>query len=225
MSIKQFTQNDVEIIENNTKYQGFFKIDEYKLRHRLFNGGYSQILSREIFERGNAVVLMPYDVSNDTLVFVTQFRVGALTESTDNNGQSSSPWLLEFVAGMFNENENPIEVAIRETKEEANLIISAKDVEPIMQYLSSPGGTTENIHLYIGYVDSTNNEGDYISGVYGLVDEGEDIQVSVLPRISAMKLLDEGKINNAATIIGLQWLQLNYQRIQNQQRKLSLGIE
>lgn len=216
MPIKQFSQNDVEIIANNTKYQGFFKIDEYQLRHRLFNGGYSKTLSREIFERGDAVVLMPYDVNNDAVIFLTQFRAGALKQST--NEKAPSPWLIEFVAGMFNENENPIEVAIREAKEEANLDICAKEIEPIMQYLSSPGGTTENVHLYIGYVNSLDKQGNKIAGVYGLDEEGEDILVSVQPRVDAMKLLAEGKINNAATVIGLQWLQLNYQRIQKQQR-------
>jgi len=223
VTIKQFTHKDVEIIANNTKFQGFFKIDEYQLRHRLFNGGYSKMITREIFERGDAVVLMPYDVANDTVVFVTQFRVGALKHTVDNkvtgdfssDDSSPSPWLIEFVAGMFNENENPIDVAIREAKEEANLDIDVKDVEPIMQYLSSPGGTTENIHLYIGYINSKDEQGNNIAGVYGLDDEGEDILVSVVPRVEAMKLLAEGKINNAATVIGLQWLQLNYQRIQN----------
>lgn len=226
--IKQFTQNDVEIITINTKYQGFFKIEEYQLRHRLFNGGYSKTLSREIFERGDAVVLMPYDVANDAVVFVTQFRSGALkpalkptieNQSVNNcsTKNTQSPWLIEFVAGMFNENENPVEVAIREAKEEANLDINEKDIEPIMQYLSSPGGTTENIHLYIGYVNSIDEQGKNIAGVYGLDEEGEDILVSVVPRVEAMQLLAEGKINNAATVIGLQWLQLNYQRIQIQQ--------
>lgn len=215
MSIGKFTSEDVEITAKNCRYKGFFTIDEYQIRHKLYRGGYSKTLTREIFERGDAVVLMPYDVKNDNLVFVTQFRVGALRLASENKTQS--PWLLEFIAGMFNDNENPIDVAIREAKEEANITISAENITPIMQYLSSPGGTNENIHLYLGLVSSLDEQGNSIAGVYGLAEEGEDILVSVMSRVEAMVLLAQGKINNAATIIGLQWLQLNYQQLQAKQ--------
>ena len=83
-----------------------------------------------------------------------------------------------------------------------------------MQYLSSPGGTTENIHLYLGLVNSLDEQGKPITGYYGLAEEGEDILVSVMSRVEAMQWLAQGKINNAATVIGLQWLQLNYQQLQ-----------
>jgi len=201
--IQPFGHNDLEILQIITRYQGFFKLDEYHLRHRLFNGGYSKILTREVFDRGDAVVLMPYDAINDRVVFTCQFRPGALKQQV--------PWLLEFIAGMFAPNENPIDVAIREAKEEANLSICADEIYPIMQYLSSPGGTNENIHLYVGLVDSYK-----INGVYGLPEEGEDILVTSFSRLEAMELLVQGKINNAATVIGLQWLQLNYARLQQQ---------
>ncbi|WP_286262797.1 NUDIX domain-containing protein [Thalassotalea atypica] len=195
--IAGFTRNNVNIHKVLTKYDGFFKINEYQLSHALFQGGESHLLSREIFERGDAVVLMPYDPKRDSLVFNEQFRPGAL-RTTEN------PWLLEFVAGMFGENESPQDVAIREAKEEANLDIYINDIEPIMEYLSSPGGTSEKIHLYVAKVDARN-----VSGVFGLKTEGEDIRVSEIKRADALMLLAEGKICNAATIIGLQWLALN----------------
>ncbi len=216
VSIDTFTRSDVKVIAKKCCYQGFFTIDEYQLQHKLYQGGYSKILTREIFERGDAVVLMPYDVKNDNLIFVTQFRAGALRLANENKEQS--PWLIEFIAGMFNENENPIDVAIREAKEEANLIIDAANISPIMQYLSSPGGTTENIHLYLGLVNSLDEQGKPITGYYGLAEEGEDILVSVMSRVEAMQWLAQGKINNAATVIGLQWLQLNYQQLQAKQQ-------
>jgi ADP-ribose pyrophosphatase len=193
-----FNGDDVEVLQVTNRYQGFFKIDEYHLRHRLFEGGYSKVLTREIFDRGDAVVIMPYDAVNDRIIFTCQFRPGALA-------RTQTPWLIEFVAGMFNDNENPIEVAIREAKEEANLTITTENITPIMQYLSSPGGTNEYIHLYLGLVDSTG-----IEGVYGLPEEGEDIIVTSFSRSEAMALLAQGKINNASTVIGLQWLELNY---------------
>ena len=184
------------------QYHGFFKINEYQVTHKLFNGAYSDSLSREIFERGDAVVVVPYDPIKDQVVLVEQFRAGAL--KGDN-----SPWLLEFVAGMFDDNESPEDVAIREAQEEANLIIEKSALIPVMKFFPSPGGTSECIHLYAAKVDATN-----VGGIYGLPEEGEDILVHVMARTKALALLAEGKIYNAATVIGLQWLALNYQQFE-----------
>jgi ADP-ribose pyrophosphatase len=190
------------IHQKKTQYQGFFKLDEYKFSHQCFNGSESKILSREIFERGDAVVLIPYDPVLDNIVLIEQFRPGAIRAG-------DTPWMLEFIAGMFNEGEQPIDVAIREAKEEANLDIKESSITKVMTYLSSPGGMSEAVHLYIATIDSSN-----VGGVYGLAEEGEDILVHVLKRTEAFELLAQGKILNAATIIGLQWLELNDQKIQ-----------
>lgn len=61
-SIVTFTKNDVEIIARETLYTGFFSLVRYRFRHRLFNGGMSGEVQREIFERGHAAVLLPYDL-------------------------------------------------------------------------------------------------------------------------------------------------------------------
>ena len=200
-SILRFDHRDISIHTIKREYDGFFKVDQYTLSHRQYDGTTSKELTREIFERGDAVVLMPYDAINDKLILIEQFRPGAIRSN-------DTPWLLEFVAGMFANNESPIDVAIREAKEEANLTISLDDIHYVMKYLSSPGGTSECIHLYVANVNSEN-----IGGVYGLPEEGEDILVHVISRLEALTLLEQGKISNAATIIGLQWLQLNYKKL------------
>jgi ADP-ribose pyrophosphatase len=197
-----FTHEDVKIHLKKTCYQGFFKMDEYHLSHQLFNGGESKILSREVFERGHAVVVIPYDAKNDRVVLLEQFRSGAI-------GYGDTPWLLEFVAGMFGQNESPIEVAIREAKEEADLTLNETQIDKVMEYFSSPGGTSEVMHLYVANVNSEN-----VGGVHGLVCEGEDILLHVMQREKAFSLLNAGKITNSATIIGLQWLQNNYHQLQ-----------
>lgn len=199
--ILRFTLDDVEIISKKNKYQGFFALEEYQVRHKLYRGGYSEILTREIFERGDAVALLPYDPINDTVVLIEQFRLGAIRN--DN-----TPWQLELIAGMFSTNESPVDVAIREAKEEANLEVLPNKMIKIMNYLSSSGGSTETIHLYCALVDSNN-----VSGVFGLPEEGEDILVQVFKREHVMALLEAGKTPNAATIIGLQWLMLNLEKL------------
>lgn len=202
-SIFQYNQNDVSIVAINTKYQGFFKLDEYQLKHKLFSGELSETLTREIFERGDAVVVMLYDPIKDNLLLLEQFRSGALrTEKT--------PWLLEFVAGMFNADESPLDVAIRETKEETGIILTLDSVKPVMKYLSSPGGMSECIYLYWATFDSTKVSS---GSVYGVEEENEDILLHIISRTDALALLNEGKVVNAATIIGLQWLAINYQRL------------
>ena len=204
--LQQFDINDVEIEKIETLFQGFFKLEQYSLKHKLYEGGVSESMTREIFERGDAVVLMHYDPVTDCVVLQEQFRPGAL-KKTD------SPWMLEFVAGMFGKDESPIDVGIREAEEEAGLIISAADILPVCEYLSSPGGTSEYLHLFVAKVDSTK-----AGGVFGLPEEGEDILVHVVSREYALELLAQGKILNAATIIGLQWLALNHHKLQKNWR-------
>jgi len=206
--ILQFSSKDVNVSQLTTKYQGFFQLNEYQLTHSLFSGEQSASLKREIFERGDAVVVLPYDAKLDKVLLIEQFRPGALRTSDDM--VSASPWQLEFIAGMFAKNENPVDVAIRETKEEANIDISGKNLTPIMQYLSSPGGMSECIHLYLALIDSQQVA---VGSVHGLDEENEDILLHLVDRSEAMTLLTQGKITNAATIIGLQWLALNYQTL------------
>lgn len=203
VAMHKFDNTHVSLHSVETKYQGFFKMNEYRLQHKLFSGKESETFSREIFERGDAVVVMAYDVEQDKLLLIEQFRPGAIRGD-------DSPWLLEFIAGMFDENESPIEVAIREAKEEANISLNSADLQPIMQYLSSPGGMSERIHLYLAYFDSGQVED---GAVYGLPEENEDILLHLVSRDKALDLLAQGKITNAATIIGLQWLAMNYQSL------------
>ena len=66
-----------EILEKTRVYDGFFKIDRYRLRHRLHAGGWSGVMTREVFERGHAAAVLPYDPERDAVVLIEQFRIGA----------------------------------------------------------------------------------------------------------------------------------------------------
>lgn len=201
-----FDIEDVTVHSVETEFDGFFKINRYQLSHKLFNGGTSQLLSREIFERGDAVVLVPYDPVLDKVVLLEQFRPGVIRSG-------ESPWLLEFIAGMFDEDEQAEEVAIREAKEEADLTVSPDNLIHMLDYFASPGGTSEKLFLYAALIDCQHLNIDQT--VHGLPEEGEDILVHVMPREQALDFLATGKIRNAATVIGLQWLAMNYQKLQS----------
>ena len=201
-SATTFTKNDVEIIARETLYSGFFSLDLYRFRHRLFNGEMSGEVRREIFERGHAAVLLPYDPVRDEIVLIEQIRIAAYDTS-------ETPWLLELVAGMIEEGESEEEVARREAVEESGLVVER--VKKMLSYLASPGGTSERLTVMVGEVDATQAE-----GIHGLVDENEDIRAQVVSREQAYQWVEEGKIDNAASVIALQWLQLHYKELRNE---------
>jgi ADP-ribose pyrophosphatase len=196
---QKFSDQDVQIISKETLYQGFFKMVKYAFKHKLFAGGWSDVVEREIFERGHAIAVLPYDPVLDEFVMIEQVRIGALPTS-------SSPWLIEVVAGIIDEGETPEDVCCREAKEEAGLEI--QKLHKALSYLASPGGTTERLHIYVGLVDSSNAK-----GIHGLKYESEDILVHRVPTSVAFDWINQGKIDNAATLIALQWFAMNKQLV------------
>ncbi|MBL0445121.1 ADP-ribose diphosphatase [Aeromonas veronii] len=193
---RHYAADDVKIIEKSAGYNGFFKVNVYRLQHRLFAGGWNQPIVRELFERGHAAALLPYDPVRDQIVLVEQFRIGAMETC-------STPWLLELVAGIIDPGEVAEDVVRREAVEEAGIEVAR--CEHAISYLVSPGGSTERIEVFVGEVDASK-----ASGLHGLADEGEDIRVHVVSREQAYAWLKEGRIDNAASVIALQWLALNH---------------
>lgn len=188
-----------QVLDEQLNYDGFFKIKSFKLRHTLFEGGWSQPIQRELFMRDDAVGVLPYDPVRDEVLMVEQFRVGLLP-------RESRPWVLELVAGIVEPGEGVDDVAAREAIEETGCPIS--DLLPIHQYYSSPGGSSEYFYLALGRVDSAG-----AGGVHGLAGEGEDIKVHVFSLERALQMMRDGQIVNAHTLIALQWLQLNKQHV------------
>lgn len=185
----------VEIQHKITPFRGYFHVDRYRLRHETFAGGWSQTLTREVFERGHAAALLPYDAARDQVILIEQFRPGA-------HAAGLPAWLIEAVAGIIEEGETPVDVVRREAVEEAGCQVT--DLVPVGTYLMTPGASSETIAAFCGRVDS-----DGCGGIHGLAEEGEDIRVLVMPTDRALDLLNEGRINNAMTVILLQWLALN----------------
>src|SRR5579883_291418 len=127
-----FSQNDYEIVKRELLYEGVFRLARYHIRHRTFRGEWTPVFTREVLERRSAVAVLPYDPILDQVVLIEQFRAGALANP-------QSPWLIEIVAGVYEEGEQPVDVAKREAVEEAGCKIL--DIHPISEYFVSPGGT------------------------------------------------------------------------------------
>lgn len=190
-----FSKSDVEVIRRETPFDSFLKVDKLRLRHRLFEGGRSEEIDRELLVKTPAVGVLLYDPEREEVVMVRQFRVGMLDDE-------DSPWPLELVAGLVDKDETAEQVAIRETSEETGL--KANKLTKICAYFNSPGASSEKVHLYCACVDAST-----AGGIHGLDHEHEDIQVEVLSAAEAIAAVESGAINNAMSIIALQWLRLN----------------
>jgi len=190
---------DVDIVKQSTCFQGFFRIDKYRLRHALFEGGVSDEISRELFERGHAVAMLPYDPQLDQVVLIEQFRIGALNDP-------DGPWMTEIVAGMIGDGETAEDVALRESIEESGCEVA--DLQRICRYYPSPGACSETIELFCGRVDASN-----AGGIHGLDYEHEDIRVLTVGFEEAMGWIESGRLNSAAVIMAMQWLAMNKARL------------
>ncbi len=183
----------VILIDRKTVYQGYFRVDRYILRHRLFAGGMGPPISREIFERGHAAAVIPYDPATGHVALIEQFRPGVYARGVDD------PWIVEIVAGVIEEGEEAANVAIREAAEEAGCHIT--DIVPALSFYVSPGGSSEHCQGFVGRADLSS-----VGGIHGLEEEGEDIRVFTLPLAAAIQAIDDGMITFLPAIALLQWL-------------------
>lgn len=199
-----FGPDDVELINRERVFSGYFAIDRFQLRHRRHDGGWTQPIQREVFMSGDAVVVLPYDPVRDMVVLIEQFRAGPYANADGANAPHA--WLIETIAGRFEPGEIPEEVARREAIEEAGCHLG--QFFPMGAFYQSPGCIAEKIHYFCAITDS---EG--LGGLHGCDHEDEDIRVIVLPRQAALEAISTGWICNITLAFALQWLELNRNRI------------
>ena len=180
----------VEVLDKTTPFEGYFQVDVYKFRHRKFDGGWTEPLTREVFERGHAAAVLLYDPDRDAVVMLEQFRIGAFAAGVES-------WLIEVVAGIIDAGQTADQVARREAVEEAGLEVG--DMVPIGTFLMTPGGSSETLAMFCGRVDS---EG--AGGIHGLDHEQEDIRVFVVSPEEALRRAMAQQCPNANTVIALQ---------------------
>ena len=187
--------SDVEVVERTRMHQGYASVDRIRLRHRLFAGGWSGAITRELIERGHAVGVLPYDPTRDEVVLIRQFRVGAW-------GAGCDPWMVETVAGIIEEGETPEQVARRETLEECGCTLTA--LHRVCDYLASPGVMTECITLYCGITDASGT-----GGIFGLDHEGEDVQAFTASLRDVWTDVQAGRMMDAKVMLLVNWIWQN----------------
>jgi ADP-ribose pyrophosphatase len=188
---------DVQLVSEQRVWNGRFPLDVVRFRHRRFDGTFSGLKTWEVWRRGRAAAVLPYDPVADAVVLIEQFRLPALAAEVD-------PVLVELPAGLCDGGETPEATARREMAEEMGLAVG--ELRRIGGFLLTPGGTDELCELYAGRVQVPEVDADGVSGHFGMVEEHEDIRVRVWPVDGAIEAALAGRVPNSVAAIGLLWL-------------------
>lgn len=194
---QQATHPDVTIESDARVWDGRFPLDRVQFRQRRFDGTWSGTRTWELWRRGRAAALLPYDPVADAVVLIEQFRLPALAAGHD-------PVLVEIPAGLADRPESAETTARRETEEEAGLVPDR--VLPVAEVMLLPGGCDEVCDLFIGRVTVPPTDANGIAGHAGLLSEHEDIRVRVWPATEAIAAAVAGKMPNVLTMLALLWL-------------------
>jgi len=133
----------------------------------------------ELVVHPGAVGILPM-LSPDEVVLIRNYRFSVGRE------------LLEIPAGTLEPGEEPIACAARELEEEAGYV--ADSLEPLVQFYTTPGFTTELMHVFVAT---------------GLTHRGqkceatEQIRVAPMPLAEAMEACLDGRITDGKTIATL----------------------
>jgi ADP-ribose pyrophosphatase len=194
---------DLALIKTEVGFSRFLQLDVVHFRHRLFSGEWSGERVYDVLRRGDAVAVLLYDPERDCVVLVEQFRLPTLYAGF-------SPWQIEPVAGLVDQNESYAAVARREAREEADLE-PLGELVAIQRYSPSPGDSDEATMLFCGRVDARG-----AGGIHGLAEEHEDIRVVVKTVAEIEAMLDAGQIETGHTLICLYWLLRHRDRLRRE---------
>lgn len=203
-----FNRSDAAILERTIAYKDYARVERLTLSHRLFAGGQSPEITRELFISGDAVMVVPFDVTNQSVLLIEQFRVAPL-----HNGEH--PWMFEGIAGRIDTDQAPDAVARREAVEEAGCDLGV--MEEIGGFYQSPGIFAEHITYYCASADLS-----AAGGLYGLEAEDEDIRAVVVPLDEALAAVDSNRIVSAPTALALLWIARNRARLEREWARADL---
>jgi len=167
----------------------YYRLDEVEFDYRRGNGEW-QAQKREVFDRGHAAALLPYNLANRTVVLTRQFRLPPFLAGHDD-------LMIEAAAGMLDD-ETPEKRIRAEAEEEIGYRLH--DVRKVFEAFMSPGAVTEKLHFVVAEYDAAMR----VSDGGGLADEGEDIEVVELSIDDALAMIPDGRIVDAKTILLLQ---------------------
>ena len=194
-----YSASDVTIESREFLFRRFIQVEKVNLMHRLFHrSAYSTIIQRELIHSPEAPGVLLYNNQQQRFALIEQFRVGALNDS-------ESAWQLEIIAGVLDGNESPETCIRRESLEESGCEIN--ELQHLFSFYPSAGACAEFFHLYAAEVDLPSS-----GGIFGVPDEGEDIQLHLFDYAEITMLFKNNRLKNAPVIMALQWLSQHIQR-------------
>ena len=194
-----YSASDVTIESREFLFRGFIQVEKVSFRHRLFNQpDYSPVIQRELIHRPEAAGVLLYNDQQQRFALIEQFRVGALNDS-------ESAWQLEVIAGVLDGDEAPEDCIRRESLEESGCEIH--QLQHLFSFYPSAGACSEFFHLYAAEVELPK-----MGGIFGMPDEGENIQLHLFDYSEVGTLLRNGRLRNAPVIMALQWLAQHLQQ-------------
>lgn len=202
-------RNDVKLIETKLCFKQYRTVEEIRYQHASLDPSNTDMLpetSREIFNGASAAQVLLYNPEKDAILFNTQFRIGPYIAGEEN------PWLIECAAGMIDPGEEPEQTAIREAYEETGATVTK--IEKIGRYYTSPGGLTEELHLYCGLCDPIED-----NQIKGFVEEGEEILTKWIPVSDIPALIEQGEFLHGMTVLAFYWFEKNYDRLKKEWSK------
>ncbi len=146
---------------------------------------------RETILHPGAVTILPM-VDADHVCLIRNYRI-----SVDQT-------LLELPAGTLEPGEDPLRAAGRELEEETGY--TRRTIQPLHEFYMSPGILRERMHLYLAT--------ELAPGKQNL-DAGEQIDNLIVAWDEALAMAQDGRIQDAKTLVGLLHYELVRQRSRN----------
>ena len=154
--------------------------------------GEQQSRTREIYDNGNSVVILPYDPDRKTVLLARQLRLPVFL-------QDGTERTVEACAGKL-DGENAERRIVKEMQEELGYKIT--NVERLFELYMSPAAIMEKVVLFT----CTYSPANKVSAGGGLKEEGEDIEVVETTLEEAAAMIAGGEIVDAKTVILVQCL-------------------
>jgi ADP-ribose pyrophosphatase len=173
------------VLSDEVVWDGRFPLQRVRFRRTRFDGAEGGVQTWELWRRGQAVAVLPWDPWADRVALIEQFRLPALAGGFD-------PVMVECAAGLLEDGEDPEAAARRELAEETGLVPDR--MLPMGRYILSQGGCDEGITIFLARARLP--EPGH-AGTHGLPTEHEDIRLRVLDAAEALAMLDDNRIANA----------------------------
>ncbi|RXK62122.1 GDP-mannose pyrophosphatase NudK [Lacibacter luteus] len=187
--------NNINILQTDILSNNWYILKKVTYEYRMKDGSV-QVQQREAYDRGNGAAILLYNTNQQTIILTRQFRL-----PTYINGNETG-MLIEVCAGLLDA-DNPEDCIRRETEEETGYKVS--EVKKVYEVYMSPGSVTEKLYLFIAAYEPQMK----INDGGGLEHEQENIEVLELPFEKAFQMIPTGEIQDAKTIMLLQYLRLN----------------